>query len=237
MSSAGQRPSSPSAAPKRHRLAACLLHREVVQDLIGIRDRTGLEPRLKPPLRQAPTLLAVDTTRPRLDLLAFALALALVAWPAIAFFSERNGAAAIMCAMCLAGLAAGRIVGVPGRVLLPVAFGLMVVLWMVWIDVPIGPRKTSALAHAIGGTLAGWALVQALRHRIRDWLSVALLALSAVIVLTLVWELGEYAGDRLFDTALIPNKADSAEDILFGTAGGLVGITFAGVVASWRRGR
>jgi hypothetical protein len=179
----------------------------------------------------------VDSPRPRLDLLAFAFALALVAWPAIRFVSERNGAAAIMCAMCLAGLVAGRIVGVPGRVLLPVAFGLMVVLWMVWIgDVPVGPRKTSALAHAIGGTLAGWALVEVLRHRIRDLLLVALLALATVIVLTLIWELGEYVGDRLFDTALIPRKRDSAEDILFGTFGGLVGITFGGVIAFWRRG-
>ena len=179
----------------------------------------------------------MDTPRPRLDLLAFAFALALVAWPAIAFVSERNGAAAIMCAMCLAGLVAGRIVGVPGRVLLPVAFGLMMVLWMVWIDLPVSSRKTSALAHAVGGTLAGWALVEALRHRIRDWLAVALLALALVIVLTLVWELGEYTGDRLFDTALIPSRRDSAEDILFGTVGGVVGIMFAGVVAFWRRGR
>jgi len=178
----------------------------------------------------------VDTPRLHLDVLAFALALALVAWPTIVFVSERNVAAAIMCAMCLAGLVAGRIVGVPGRVLLPVAIGLMVVLWMIWIDSPVGPRKTSALAHAIGGTLAGWALVEALRHRISDWRSVALLALAMVIALTLVWEFGEYAGDRLFDTALIPRKRDSAEDILFGTAGGVVGITFAGVVAFCRRG-
>ena len=178
----------------------------------------------------------MDTPRPRLDLLAFAFALVLVAWPAIAFVSERNGAAAIMCAMCLAGLVAGRIVGVPGRVLLTVAFGLMVVLWMVWIDPPASARKTSALAHAIGGTLAGWALVEALRPRLSDWLPVALVALSVVIVLTVVWELGEYAGDRLFDTALIPDKGDSAEDILFGTVGGLVGITIAGVGAWWRRG-
>jgi hypothetical protein len=180
--------------------------------------------------------LAVDTPRPRLDLLAFALALALVAWPAIGFVSERNGAAAIMCAMCLAGLVAGRIVGVPGRLLLPVALGLTVVLWLVWIDSPVGPRKTSALAHVIGGTLAGWALVETLRHRIRNPLSLALLALSAVIVLTVVWEVGEYAGDRLFDTALIPRKRDSVEDVLFGTAGGLAGITFAFVVAFRRRG-
>ncbi len=178
----------------------------------------------------------MDTLRPRLDLFAFALALALVAWAAVGFASARNGAAAIMCAMCLAGLVAGRIAGVPGRVLLPVAFGLTLVLWMIWIDSPVGPRKTSALAHAIGGTLAGCALVETLRHRIRDPLSVALLALSAVIALTLVWELGEYVGDRLFDTALQPSKRDSAEDILFGTAGGLAGITLAGAVAFWRRG-
>jgi hypothetical protein len=183
-----------------------------------------------------PYALCVDILRPRLDLLAFALALALLALPAVGFVAERNGAAAIMCAMCLAGLVAGRIVGVPGRVLLPVAFGLTVVLWMIWIESPIGPRKTSALAHAVGGTLAGLALVEALRHRLRDPLSVALLALSGVIVLALVWELGEYMGDRLFDTALQPRKRDSAEDILFGTAGGLFGITLGGVMAFWRRG-
>ena len=142
-----------------------------------------------------------------------------------------------MCAMCLAGLVAGRIVGVPGRVLLPVAFGLVVVLWMVWIDPPASSWKTSALAHAIGGALVGWALVEALRPRIRDWLAVALVALLLVFLLTLVWELGEYAGDQLFGTSLIPSTTDSAEDILLGTLGGLVGITFARVGAVWwRRG-
>jgi hypothetical protein len=178
----------------------------------------------------------VDTPSPRLDHFAFALALALVAWPAIGFVSERNGAAVVMCAMCLAGLVAGRIVGIPGRVLLAVACGLLVALWMIWIDAPAGPRKTSALAHALGGALAGWAFVEALRYRIRNSLAVALLALLGVIALALVWELGEYAGDRLFDTALQPRKRDSAEDMLFGTIGGLIGITFAGVVAFSRRG-
>jgi hypothetical protein len=177
----------------------------------------------------------VDTSRPRLDLLAFALALALVAWPGIGFVSERNGPAAIMCAMCFAGLVGGRVVGVPGRVLLPVAFGLLVALWMVWIDPPAGSRKTSALAHAMGGTLAGWAVVETLRGRISDWLAVAVLALLAVLFLTVMWELGEYAGGHLFDADLIPSKRDSAEDILFGVAGGMVGITFAAVVAFLRR--
>jgi hypothetical protein len=177
----------------------------------------------------------VDTPPPRLDFLAFTLALGLVAWPVIVFVSERNGAAAIMCAMCLAGLVGGRIVGVPGTVLLPVAVGLLVVLWMIWIDPPASPRKTSALAHTIGGTLAGWALFEALRRRISDWLAVALLALLAVTFLTVIWELGEYAGDRLLDTTLIPSKRNSAEDIFFGIFGGAVGITLATVVAFLRR--
>ena len=63
----------------------------------------------------------------------------------------------------------------------------------------------------------------------------ALAALTVVIVLTLVWELGEYLGDRLFDTALEPGWRDSAIDILFGTAGGIVGIAFAGLAVSLRR--
>jgi energy-coupling factor transporter transmembrane protein EcfT len=183
----------------------------------------------------APTLLGVDTLRPRVDLFAFALALGLVAWPTIGFIAERNGAAALMCAMCLVGLVVGRIAGVPGRVLLPVAIGIVVVLALIWINSPVGPRKTSAIAHAIGGTLAGWAVVEALRHRIRDWRSVALLALSVVIAVTFAWELGEYAGDRLFGTALNPTKRNSAEDIFFGTVGGLVGITLASSVSFWRR--
>ena len=177
----------------------------------------------------------MDTLRPRIDRLAFAGALAVLALAAITFVAERNGAATIMCAMCLAGLVAGRIVGVPGRVLLPVAVGLTVVLWLIWIDSPVGWRKTSALAHAVGGTLAGWALVEALRSRIRHPVAVALLALSTVIALTLAWELGEYMGDRLLGTALQPNMRDSTEDVVFGTFGGLVGISFAGAVAFWRR--
>jgi hypothetical protein len=178
----------------------------------------------------------VDALRPRLDSLAFALALGVVSWPAVRFVAERNGGAALMCAMCLAGLVAGRIGGVPGRVLLPVALGLTVVLFLVWVDSPVGPHKTSALAHATGGTLAGWALAETLRRRISDPLLVALLALLAVIGLTIVWELGEFAGDQLFGTSLKPSTRDSAEDIFFGSAGGIVGIALASVLASWRRG-
>ena len=119
--------------------------------------------------------------------------------------------------------------------MLPVAFGFMVVLLMMWIDPSATSWKTSAFAHAVGGSLVGWTLVEALRRRIRGWPSVALAAITVVIVLTLLWELGEYVGDRLFDTALDPGWRDSATDILFGTAGGIVGIALAGLAASLRR--
>jgi hypothetical protein len=176
----------------------------------------------------------MNTARPRFDP-AFAIALALVALPAVSFVYEHNGGATIMSAMCLAGLIAAGIFGVPGKVLLPVAFGFMVVLLMVWIDPSATSWKTSAFAHAVGGSLVGWTLVEALRRRIRDWPSVALAALTVVIVLTVLWELGEYVGDRMFDTGLDPGWRDSAIDILFGTAGGTVGIAFAGLAVSLRR--
>jgi hypothetical protein len=178
--------------------------------------------------------LAVNASRPRFGP-GFAIALALVAVPAVSFAYERNGGATIMSAMCLAGIIAAGIVGVPGRVLLPVGFGFMVVLLVVWMDPSATSWKTSAFAHAVGGSLVGWTLVEALRRRFGAWHSVALAALAVVIVLTLVWELGEYLGDRLFDTALEPGWRDSAKDVLFGTAGGVVGIAFASLAASLQR--
>jgi hypothetical protein len=177
----------------------------------------------------------VDTLRPRLDSLAFAVALALLAWPAVRFIAERNGGAAIMCAMCLAGLVAGRVGGVPGRVLLPVALGLAAVLFLIWVESPIDGDKTSELAHVIGGTLAGWALAETLSRRIHDPVRVALISLGAVVALTFVWELGEFAGDELLGTSLRPSMGDSLQDILLGSLGGLVGVGLASLIASWRR--
>jgi hypothetical protein len=176
----------------------------------------------------------MNPSRPRLGP-AFAIALALVALPAVSFVHERNGSATIMSAMCLAGLIAAGIVGVPGKALLPVGFGFMLVLLMIWADPSATSWKTSAVAHAVGGSLVGWTLVHALRRRIGDWFYVAVAALTVVIVLTVLWELGEYVGDRLFDTALEPGWRDSAKDIFFGTAGGIVGIGLAGLAVSLRR--
>ncbi len=166
----------------------------------------------------------MQTERLRIDLFAFALgALALLS---LAFFGARNGAALVMCGLCFAGLLAARLVGFSNRALVPLAFGLVVILWMVWIDPPASSRKTSTLAHGAGGLLIGWALAEYLRVRIA-WPLWGLAAAAAVFTLTVLWELGEYLGDRVLTTALIPNKLDSVYDIAFGTAGGLLAVAVA----------
>jgi hypothetical protein len=176
----------------------------------------------------------MDVRRLRIDLFAFALgALALLS---LAFFGDRNGAALIMCALVFAGLLAARAAGFSNRALVPVALGLVVILWMVWIDPPGGSHKTSALAHGAGGALIAWAVAEYLRTRVA-WPAWALAALGAVFGLTVLWEIGELVGDRLLDTTLVPGWRDSAEDIFFGTFGGCATVFLAWLLLPQRSRR
>jgi hypothetical protein len=173
----------------------------------------------------------MDARRLRLDPFAFALgALALLT---AGFFAARNGAAVVMCALAFAGLLAARLVGFSNRALVPLTAGLVLIIWWVWIDPPMNTHQTSALAHGAGGVLVGWALAEYLRGRLATpaW---ALAALAGVLGLTVLWELGEYLGDRALDTALIPSRRDSGLDILFGTLGGAAAIGLAAVLAPRR---
>jgi hypothetical protein len=169
----------------------------------------------------------MDARRLRLDPFAFALgALALLT---AGFLAARNGAAVVMCALTFAGLLAARLVGFSNRALVPLAAGLVLILWWVWIDPPMDTQQTSALAHGAGGVLVGWALAEYLRCGL-PWPVWALAALAGVFGLTVLWELGEYLGDRALDTALIPSRRDSALDIFFGTLGGAAAIGLAGLL-------
>jgi hypothetical protein len=134
-----------------------------------------------------------------------------------------------MCAILLAGLLAGRLIGIAGTTLLVVALVLGAVLWIVWIDPVAGPRRTSAIAHFTGGALAAWALGQTL-HR-RGWRHWAEATLIAVAALTVGWEVAEWAGDRVLETSLVPDRTDSALDIFFGCLGGLAGLGVAGFLS------
>src|SRR5215208_3448280 len=153
----------------------------------------------------------MDDRRLRPDLFVFMLALGAVGVMTMSFFSSRNGAALVMCGICIAGLVAARLIGFSNRALVPVAAGFVVLLYLVWINPPFdsaSDHRTSALAHAVGGLLVGWAIAEYLRARI-EWPLWAIGAVAVVFGLTLVWELGEYLGDRVLDTALIPSKRDS----------------------------
>ena len=162
--------------------------------------------------------------RLRLDDLAYAFALGMLGLIALAFYAARNGAALIMCGLIFAGLVVARLARFSPRTLVPVALGLVAILWIVWIDPPAGPQRTSAMAHFAGGALVGWALAQYLRPRLPWWLW-APAALVAVFGVTVFWEVGELVADRALETALIPNVWDSALDIFFGSLGG-AGVIF-----------
>ena len=178
----------------------------------------------------------MNSDRLRIDLFVFALgALALLT---LGFVYARNGAALVMCAILIAGLIGGRLIGFSNRALVPAAVGFGVLLYLVWINPPfddVANHRTSAVAHLVGGALVGWAVAEYLRARI-EWPLWAIGAVAVVLGLTIVWEIGEYLGDRVLDTALLPNKRDSAIDISLGTMGGAFGVLLASLVPSriWR---
>ena len=166
----------------------------------------------------------MDTGRFRIG--SFVCALGGFGLLTLAFVVERNGAAVIMCGLCVAGLLTARGLGFPGRALLPLAAGLVVILLMVWSAPPLSAWETSTLAHLAGGALVGWVLADFLQTRLgRPWWALAVVA--GVCTLTVVWEIGEFLGDRVFATALIPSWGDSAVDIVSGTLGGAIGLGVA----------
>jgi hypothetical protein len=171
----------------------------------------------------------------RLRIDPFSFALAVLTMVALAFLWARNGAAATTCLLCLSGVIAGRLAGLPDRALVPAAFGLALILWMVWVDPPSTAHKTSALAHFGGGALIGWALAETLRPRLPFpvW---AIAVLGGVGSLAVTWELAEWSADRALDTGLIPSERDSAADIFFGLTGGASAIGLSGLLALRRSG-
>jgi hypothetical protein len=170
----------------------------------------------------------VDVRRLQLD--PFSLSIGALLALTVAFVTTRNGAALVMSALCVAGLLAARLAGFENRALLPLAIGLGVILWMVWIDPPTTPRRTGALAHAGGGALIGWALAEYLRPRV-PWPRWGIIAIAAVFAVTVLWEVGEALGDALLTTALDPNSRDSAFDIFFGAVGGVATVGLAWLFA------
>lgn len=166
----------------------------------------------------------------RVSVYPFVFSLAVLAAVTCAFVSARNGAAVIMCATCFGGLLAARLVGFSNRSLVPLALGLVVVLTFVWGHVlPVDSHTNSAIAHASGGLLAGWAISEYLRDRY-IWALWPVAVVVSVFTLGVLWEVSEYLGDRAFTTGLIPSLHDSIADVGFGTLGGVVGMLVSVVV-------
>jgi hypothetical protein len=174
----------------------------------------------------------------REDHLALAAGTVALAAMAIVFLAEGNGAAFLTTGICIAGIWAGRVIGLSGQTMLPVALGLAAVLYVGWFHPPGGQRATSLFAHLSGGVLAGYALAVTLRERMR-WPGWGLVALAGVGAITVLWEIAEFLVDATFDTALIPSATDSALDMLWGCVGGAaaVGATRLYEVLRLRSGR
>ena len=95
------------------------------------------------------------------------------------------------------------------------------------------PWRWSARDQRLVGT--HWAYDLGAAELAREYAE-AIGGVAVVFGLTVVWEIGEYLGDRVLDTALIPSKRDSAVDIAFGTLGGGLGVALAALVPArfWR---
>lgn len=153
----------------------------------------------------------------------------------LGFVVAQNGAATVMGAMCIGGLIAGRLAGAPNRALVPLAFGLAAILWMVWIEPPAGPRRTTTLAHFAGGALVGWGLAEWMRGRLASsaW---PLAAAAGVVVAAVLWEVAEWRADTWLGTGMVPSLRDSVLDVGFGALGGVVGIAISWLLLRRRAG-
>jgi hypothetical protein len=151
---------------------------------------------------------------------------------------DRDGTIVVLSALCLVGLIALRIGGVPRRSLLVLALGLLAVVLMIdYAPLGAGPRVGSATAHLAGGALLAWAISRPVRERLErsgspragQWSAIVLLLYLAI---ALVWEAGEWAGEALFGANLGYDTLDTILDVVFGLVGAM-----AGIFVAQKRGR
>ena len=125
-----------------------------------------------------------------------------------------------MCGLCFAGLLAARFVGFSNLALVPLAGGLVILLWMLWVDPPLDSHHRPARSptpSAACSSAGRWRSSCGAGPSGRCGRSARS---ASCFALTIAWELGEWVARSRPDTDLIPNKRDSAIDIAFGTLGG-----------------
>jgi hypothetical protein len=132
-----------------------------------------------------------------------------------------------------AGIAAVLLVvalAVPAQRLAPLAWGMVAVLWFVWLSRDWSQYVTSAVAHTSGGLLVGWVLT-GLDHRVgwmppRPDLKAVLLGALAIGV---AWELAEWSADQLLGTHMSGGALDTGLDVTWDVIGATLGF------ALWQR--
>jgi hypothetical protein len=154
---------------------------------------------------------------------------------AIGFAVTGHGNSAATLLLCFIGLGLLRVLAGPRFHLLPLALALAALAAIGAIE-PIGSAGIwSPVAHFIGGTFVGIALVPVVdRHadRLRLPASRFLTLVGLVLLVGIGWELGEMIVDQLFGTNLSPSTADAALDLVADTAGGAVAAAISG--PAWR---
>jgi hypothetical protein len=148
--------------------------------------------------------------------------------PAALALESRAGAA--MFAVSFAAIAGAALLGWPRRSLTVVGLGVGGIVWLVLLGVIGKPGVGSAIAHAAGGALLGWALADAIvrtpgaRPGARRVLMAAVLA---TLVVGVFWELWEWATDALIGTDLTGGIADTIADLIADGAGAAAGAALA----------
>jgi hypothetical protein len=149
--------------------------------------------------------------------------LAAYVFSALVFVGAGHLGAALMFGLGLGGISVFAGVGLPTRTLVPLGLGLLIVLWIAWIDPPGDQRTTSVFAHGSAGVLLGWALAETARPH-ASWPRWGLFAVAGVFATGVAWELGELVVDAVFGTALRISASDSAVDLSANLVGAVVAV-------------
>jgi len=134
-----------------------------------------------------------------------------------------------MFVLILAGVVAGRVAGLRGRMLLVIALAATAAAWpMAVFTLPIA-GLVSTLAHVVVAAVVAWAIVDPIRRHwpqadapplSRGWFVVPLLVLG----IGAAWEVGEWVFDALARSDLAVSAADTVIDLAADLAGAVAGV-------------
>ncbi len=128
---------------------------------------------------------------------------------------------------------------ISARRLAPLAWGMVAVLWFVWLSRDWSQYTASAVAHTCGGMLVGWVLagpedgagwIRRLPSRVGP-------VVAAVAAVGVAWEIAEWSADQLLGTHLSGGPLDTGLDLAWDLFGGWLGFVLrrSSRAAAWQR--